>query len=199
MTYEELTGRAAALENTPKPRYAVLVPVVEDEGELSLLFEVRAATLRHQPGEVCFPGGAMETGESAEVAALRETAEELGLSTEFVELGPRLPLQSQRTGSQLQPVLGRLHPGWREHLRRNPAEVAEVFTVPLDFFRTTPPERYDCEVVTVPPEDFPAPRLGFPEGYPWRKGKHPVLIWAWQGHAIWGLTARIVDSLVSAL
>ena len=39
--------------------YAVLVPLVEREGELCLLYEVRASTLRRQPGEVCFPGGLM--------------------------------------------------------------------------------------------------------------------------------------------
>ena len=54
-------------------RYAVLVPLVEHDGELSVLYEVRAATLRRQPGEVCFPGGRMEPGETPEVSALRET------------------------------------------------------------------------------------------------------------------------------
>ena len=56
-----------ALEHTFKTRtpglmdarraYAVLVPLVERDGELHLLYEVRASTLRRQPGEVCFPGG----------------------------------------------------------------------------------------------------------------------------------------------
>ena len=41
-------------------RYAVLVPLVEGEEGLSLLYEVRARTLRRQPGEVCFPGGRIE-------------------------------------------------------------------------------------------------------------------------------------------
>ena len=42
-------------------RYAVLVPMVEGEEGLSLLYEVRAHTLRRQPGEVCFPGGRIST------------------------------------------------------------------------------------------------------------------------------------------
>ena len=42
--------------------YAVLVPVIYEPGkEPSMLFEVRASTLRHQPGEVCFPGGNTKT------------------------------------------------------------------------------------------------------------------------------------------
>ena len=56
--------------------YAVLCPLVETEDGLSLLFEVRSASLRRQPGEVCFPGGAAEPGEDAAACALRETEEE---------------------------------------------------------------------------------------------------------------------------
>ena len=46
--------------------YGVLVPVVEGPEGLSLLFEVRASTLSHQPNEVCFPGGKVEPGETPE-------------------------------------------------------------------------------------------------------------------------------------
>lgn len=199
MTYEELTSRLLGREEKPSRDYAVLVPVIEEGGELSLLFEVRAATLRRQPGEVCFPGGAAEPGEKPEETALRETAEELGLGWDFIQLGPRLPLTRHQSGFCTCPVVGRLLPGWREGLKPNAAEVAEVFTVPLDFFRATPPEEYVCELVTVPPADFPHAKLGFPEGYQWRKGKHTVPVWMWQGRPIWGLTARMVRSLVEAL
>ena len=58
--------------------YAVLCPLVEKPDGLYLLFEVRAAGLR-QGGEVCFPGGRVDAGESAVDCALRETEEELGL------------------------------------------------------------------------------------------------------------------------
>ena len=52
---------------------AVLCPFVETEEGLRLLFEVRAPSLRRQGGEVCFPGGRMEPGETPEQCALRET------------------------------------------------------------------------------------------------------------------------------
>ena len=58
--------------------YAVLCPLTETAEGLSLLFEVRAKGLR-QGGEVCFPGGRMEAGESQIQCALRETAEELSI------------------------------------------------------------------------------------------------------------------------
>ena len=58
-----LSGRSPRLQDVTA-EYAVLVPLVEGGEELSLLFEVRAYTLRRQPGEVCFPGGRIEPGES---------------------------------------------------------------------------------------------------------------------------------------
>lgn len=67
-------GRAPGLQGVPT-HYGVLVPVVEAANGLSLLFEVRASTLNHQPREVCFPGGKVEPGETPEACALRETWE----------------------------------------------------------------------------------------------------------------------------
>ena len=135
MTYEQLAARVTAAGETAGRRYALLVPVWEEAGELSLLFEVRSPSLHTQPGEVCFPGGGAEPGEGPQRAALRETAEELGLVPPMVELGPALPPVRRRAGEQIYPFLGRLCPGWREGLSLGKDEVAEVFSVPLSFFR----------------------------------------------------------------
>ena len=59
--------------------YAVLCPLVERPEGLHLLYEVRSAALHRQPGEVCFPGGQVEAGETPEQCALRETEEELSI------------------------------------------------------------------------------------------------------------------------
>ena len=66
--------------------YAVLTPLVDVNGELHLLYEVRADHMRRQPGEVCFPGGKLETCESAEQCAVRETAEELSIPPSDIQI-----------------------------------------------------------------------------------------------------------------
>lgn len=84
-------------------------------------------------------------------------------------------------------------------LRPSPAEVAAVYTVPLDFFRTTPPERHTYDLVPHVPEDFPYEAVGIPRDYPWARGRVEVPVWIWQGHVIWGMTARIVADLITHL
>ena len=67
--------------------YAILVPLVQWEGQRCLLFETRADTLvGHQPGEVCFPGGRREHGEPPRETALRETWEEIGIPPEEIRV-----------------------------------------------------------------------------------------------------------------
>lgn len=196
VTYEELRGRVARGAGDCPGGYAVLVPVVEAPEGLSLLFEVRSPRLRTQPGEVCFPGGAVEREETPAQAALRETGEELGLPSALIEVGPPLPVQYRTAGEPTRPFLGRLLPGWEERLQPNRAEVGALFTVPLAFFQETPPGLYRCQRVTVPGEDFPHAQLGFPGGYPWRNGEVTIPVWLWQDRAIWGLTARMVRDLL---
>lgn len=87
--------------------YAVLCPFVEQPDGLHLLFEVRAATLRRQPGEVCFPGGMQEPGETPEVCALRETWEEMGIPREEIRVFGKSDFLCSHRGFLLQPVLGR--------------------------------------------------------------------------------------------
>ena len=187
-------------DHQPRPQtgageYAVLVPLVEREGKAHLLFEVRAPRMKRQPGEVCFPGGRMEEGESREACALRETWEELGIPPEKVELLARLDFLMHQSGMVLYPVLGQVDPAALESLRLNPAEVAETFLVPCEHFVTHPPQVYAYDLVPQVGDDFPYGAIGFPQGYPWRKGRVEVPIYRWGERAIWGLTGNIVRRL----
>ena len=65
--------------------YAVLIPFVTTEEGKALLLEVRSQLVK-QPGEMCFPGGRVEAGETPVETAVRETCEELGLKPEDIEV-----------------------------------------------------------------------------------------------------------------
>lgn len=155
--------------------YAVLCPLVEKPDGLHLLFEVRSSQVS-QEGEVCFPGGRMEPEETPRDCALRETEEELSIPRgEITLLGEPDFICNQR-GFLLRPVLDLASPAGLRTLRPSPAEVAEVFTVPLAFFRETPPEPWSYELVPQVPEDFPYGPVGIPRDYPWSHGRVEIPI-----------------------
>lgn len=113
----------------------------------------------------------------------------------FTLLGEPDFICNQR-GFLLRPVLGLASPAGFRTLRPSPAEVAEVFTVPLAFFRETPPEPWSYELVPQVPEDFPYGPVGIPRDYPWSHGRVEIPIWRYEGHAVWGMTARLVKEII---
>lgn len=180
-------------------RYAVLVPLVREREGYSLLYEVRAKSLRRQPGEVCFPGGRIEGEESPEHCALREAFEELALPPERVQvLGP-LDFIAHRANFILYPVLGLVEAETVEQLRPSPAEVDRVFRVPLDHLLETEPLEYEYSLTPDTGKDFPYRVLNIPEDYRWQPGRENVPVYPWEDKAIWGLTGRITRHLVSLL
>lgn len=178
--------------------FAVLCPVVEREDGLHLLFEVRSGTVS-QAGEVCFPGGRMEAGESPVEAALRETREELSIPESEITLLGRPDFMCNQRGFLLHPILGLVSQAGFEAITPSTAEVAEVFTVPFDFFRTTPPQLYQYDLIPQVPEDFPYEAIGVSRAYPWHRGHQSVPVWFYEGHAIWGMTGRIVMHLIGTM
>lgn len=174
--------------------YAVLCPLVEQPDGLHLLFEIRAAHLR-QGGEVCFPGGRMESGETPADCALRETEEELAIPPSAVTLLGTPDFICNQRGFLLRPVLGLVSAAGMAAMRPSPAEVAEAFTVPLAFFRATEPEIYRYDLLPQVPDTFPYEAVGISRDYPWSHGRAEVPIWHYQGRVIWGMTARITADI----
>lgn len=175
-------------------RCAVLVPLVETGSGVSLLFEVRARHLKRQPGEVCFPGGRMEPGETATACALRETVEELGIPPAALRVIAPLDFIHTQSGLLLYPILAQVDGS--APLRPSADEVAETFLVPLSFFEETAPVVYTYPLTPQVGDDFPYESLGL-DRYDWRGGTVEVPIYQYGGHAIWGMTGRIVRALAA--
>ena len=179
--------------------YSVLVPLVEVSGEIHLLFEVRSQNINRQPGEICFPGGAVEEGETAHYTAVRETFEEIGVDSSMIEIiaeGDRLVSTNNFT---VYSFFGILDEKALDNLTLNPDEVGEVFTVPLKWFMENEPEVYMVDVRQKNREDFPFEKAQISPDYNWRGTKNDVPIYTYKDRAIWGLTGRIVRNFVQIL
>jgi len=137
---------------------AVLIPLFIKDGDIHVLLTKRAATLRHQPGDVAFPGGRKDEADLDEVqTCLRETQEEIGISPEHVEIVGKLYPGILRRQMFVVPVVGIIPDNLL--FKPNPDEVEVVFSLPLRRFlssrdhilseiRTTPdqvePWRFHC-------------------------------------------------------
>lgn len=110
---------------------AVLVPLVERAGELSVLLTQRAVELKSHAGQISFPGGRLEANESPLAAALREAREEIGLEPRFVSVVGYLPDHVLLSGFRVTPVVGFVRPGFELSLAPN--EVQGSFEVPLSY------------------------------------------------------------------
>ena len=164
---------------------AVLVLLAGEE----LVLEVRSSTLHTQPGEVCLPGGGMEPGETPTACALRETEEELGLPASAIEVLGETDYLFHPTLRAVYPVLARTAPETLEQLRLNPAEVAQVFTVPLDWFAAHPPIPYRYRLQASDTASLPEQMQRWVSGYPnLRQGFY----WDYHGRLIWGMTGRVI-------
>jgi 8-oxo-dGTP pyrophosphatase MutT (NUDIX family) len=109
---------------------AVLVPLVWQADEWHLLFTRRTDRVESHKGQVSFPGGACDEGEStAEETALREAQEEIGLAPQDVKVLGRLTNLITISSFRVTPVVGVIR--WPTVFRVENAEVARVFTIPL--------------------------------------------------------------------
>ena len=159
-------------------RAAVLVPMVERPDGLTVLFTQRADQLRRHAGQIAFPGGGCEAGETAVMAALREAHEEVDLDPALVRVAGLATPYRTLTGYHITPVVGFVDPSAR--FEANVGEVAEVFEVPFAFLMD--PANHERRYRDQPP--------GPPRWH-----------WAitWQGRLIWGATAGMVRGLYERL
>ncbi len=179
-------------------KYAVLIPLVEVEDKLSLLFEVRSFKLRRQPGEICFPGGKIEIEDIDEKAtAIRETSEELGIIQSDIDVIGNLGVLVPPVQIAIYTYIGQIKR--LDSLRINKDEVAEIFTVPLDYLLQSEPEEHELHLGFTPAEAFPFELIPGGRDYKFRERRIPEYFYFYEDRIIWGLTARILKEFLDKL
>lgn len=157
---------------------AVLVPLVQRDGGLTVMLTRRTDHLHHHAGQISFPGGRLEEEDDGPVAcALRETTEETGLETRHVTIAGIMDDYVTVTGFRVTPVVGLVRPPF--DLAPDPFEVAEVFEVPLAFLMD--PANHQKVQRTI-------------------NGKsRPYYAIPYQTYYIWGATAGMLMNLYNVL
>jgi len=151
----------------------VLVPVLDAANGLHLLFTVRSSELSNHAGQIAFPGGRLEPGESVSGAARRETLEETGVSVSETAILGRLPDQPSPARYLVTPVVGVVP--WPQPLTLNQTEVTDAFTVPLAELLVARPRREEQRL------EGQRRVLHF---YAHRQGSRERLIWGLTGNIL---------------
>lgn len=172
MLERAVTPKPPELAVPPGFRPAAVLVTLSPEGRL--LLTVRNANLPSHAGQIAFPGGSLEAGETPQAAALREAWEEVALEPGLPEPLGELPAVLSPHGFHVRPVLAWLPE--MPHLSPSPAEVSEILWVPLD-------ELYTARAWSE-----------------WREGgglRRHVWHYPWRGYDIWGLTANVLHDLLN--
>ena len=143
----------------PKPlgekgRYAVLLPLIYDvkTDKYQILYQVRSEHIS-QPGEVSFPGGRVEDGETFQEAAIRETCEELNLFPDQIDIWGEIDYLIHQ-GRTIHCFVGKIKIENWEYIHPN-EEVDRLFTVEVDTLLTKEPIYYTVTSTLSEAKDFP--------------------------------------------
>ncbi|HNS51934.1 MAG TPA: CoA pyrophosphatase [Anaerolineae bacterium] len=171
-----LAGRPRRACSDPSYRCAaVLVPLLQKEGEWHVLVTQRTNEVQHHRGQISFPGGACDQEDADILAtALRETFEEIGVPPEQVQVLGLLDDMWTSSHFAITPVVGVIPYPYSCLL--NPAEVEEVIEVPLSFLR-------DPSNLRIEEVEFEGRQV-------------ELLFWDYGKYMIWGATARILKGFL---
>jgi len=186
---------------------AVLVPIIEKEGKLYILFEKRSQFVS-QPGEICFPGGKVDQDdESIEFTAVRETIEELGYKKEYIQVLGKLGVLPSYHQSNIHCYIGFIHWSDVALARYNQDEVEEVLLVDMDRLLLIKADEYKIKIHAVVDQveidglvkpTFPAKELGLPDRYHdgWQMGTRNIVSYDLGNEKVWGLTGFILKYFI---
>ena len=174
---DDLNAKARMIPDGIKPKHAaVLVPIIRHD-EPTMLLTQRHAGLSNHAGQIAFPGGRIDAGETPQQAALREAQEEVGLEPSCVQMLGYLPSYLTVTAYQVTPVVALVQPGFTLQVQRD--EVDEAFEVPLSFLM----QAENCER----------------HARDWNGVARHYYVYQFGDHHIWGATAGMIRSLHDSL
>ncbi len=202
MNIDDLSNKIR--NRTPKPldsigKYSVLIPLIKRNNRWEIIYEMRAKSLKSQPGEVSFPGGRVEKEESFEETAVRETMEELLIKRENIKVLGELDYLVSYANFTIHCFLGIISGVNVDKISPNKDEVDHLFTVPVEYLLNKEPKKYELDLMTVANEEFPYSLLPNGKDYNWRRGKHVVLFYEYNDYIIWGFTARMTRHLIDLI
>ena len=96
-------------------------------------------------------------------------------------------------------MLGIVSPVGLAAMQPASAEVAEVFTIPVSWLRDNPPQVFSYDLKPEMKDNALYDALGIAPDYRWRSGRADVPVWHYEGHVIWGMTARILRNILQRL
>lgn len=175
---------------------AVMILLIEEEGETYIIFEKRALTLKRQPGDISLPGGIIEENETPMEAAIRETEEELNVNGEDIELIGPMDYFISPYRTIMYPFVAELH---THYFEPNKEEVDHVFKVPLKYFLENEPMCYEVEIGPSLKEDFPFDLIEGGKNYKFGKVKIDQYFYLYGDYVIWGFTALIIKKFVESI
>ncbi|MEG1001851.1 NUDIX hydrolase [Clostridium sp.] len=178
-------------------RSAVIIPVINVNGTSHILFEVRTDKLTLNPGEICFPGGAIENGESPKDAALRECFEEIGVGGDNISIISKLDIFVSNTNIIIYPFLAHIKDDVKFLINKD--EVKNLLIIPLDYLIKHEPISVKNKVITVPGDNFPFENVKDGINYKFRDGNYRVLFYKYGQNVIWGITARILENFLNVI
>lgn len=175
--------------------YAVLIPIIKVEGKDHVLLEVRSQHIA-QPGEVSFPGGRVEDGESFKDAAIRETMEELLLDRSDIEYMGYSSMILSSSYRHIKAFYGRINKNIEE-IKYN-EEVESIFCIDIDYLKENQPIMYSTPYKMDFPEDFPFEKIPNGRDYKFIMGSNEMYFYD-TNPVIWGLTAKLLKNFIGSL
>ncbi len=179
---ERLRSKEVKITDNIDPSYrhaAVLIPFFRENNTLKVLFTKRTFEVEHHKGQISFPGGAVDSSRDASFldTALRETEEEIGISSSHVSiLGQVDDVIAKASDFIIHPFVGTIP--YPCNFRLSRAEVDRIITVPLDVFDPRNP---------VTARDAAGNR------------NFNTPVYEYQGEFIWGATARIMANVIQII